>query len=176
MKHNTSEIAIVLADANAANDQSLANLLDEVYVAAGYTDPAVALSLFEPSAVRRRGQLYAAIESSRAELVGMVILVAADSQARQLAKHGEAELHLLAVKPAFRGRGIAKRLIQAATDAAIRESYQHLILWTQPSMVAAQALYESQGFLFVEAFSRGNKSFRLYRKSLTPIAGENKLS
>jgi len=173
MDNNASEISIVLADANTPSDHSLVNLLDEVYVAAGYTDPAVAQSLFEPAAVRRRGHLYAAIESSRAEFVGMVILVPPDSEARQLAKQDEAELHLLAVKPAFRGRGVGKKLMQAATDHAIRESYRQLILWTQPSMLAAQALYESVGFIYVETFSRGNKSFRLFRKSLISSAGRN---
>lgn len=167
MNNHSNDIAIVLFDDKLVSNRSIYNLLEEVYVNAGYTDQASALILFDAEAVCQRGHLYMAIEASHSQLVGMVILVPPESPACKLAKQGEAEIHLLAVKPAFRGYGIGRKLITAAIDHARRDSYQRIILWTQPSMKAAQALYQSCGFSFVEPFKAANKAFLRFDKDLT---------
>lgn len=166
MHDRISEVKIVLADERSPDNDALRTLLHDVYVDEGYTEKSVAQAQFEPEAVRQRGFLYIALDTQDASLVGMVILVPPSSPACRLAQQDEAELHLLAVKPEFRGQGVGKKLIQSATDHARREGYQRLVLWTQASMIAAQHLYHTCGFKFIENFTRANTSFKLYHKTL----------
>jgi ribosomal protein S18 acetylase RimI-like enzyme len=55
-------------------------------------------------------------------------------------------MHLLAVSPTCRGRGIGGALIEAAVNLGQRQGYSTLVLWTQPTMEAAQRLYRAAGF------------------------------
>jgi len=148
-------------------------LLEEVYVGGGFTELSVAQTLFDPAAVRRRGTLFIAMDLNQQALIGMVILVPPDSEACKLAKQGEAEIHLLAVKDSYRGRGVGKKLIQAAIAHADRAAYRRLILWTQPSMIAAQQLYASCGFRYINDFAFANKTYKLFHKEL-PLSGTNR--
>jgi ribosomal protein S18 acetylase RimI-like enzyme len=77
----------------------------------------------------------------------MVIVVTPDSPARRLANADEAELHLLAVDDAYRGVGLGRALVSAAIEVAKELGFRKIVLWTQPSMTAAQKLYESTGFV-----------------------------
>jgi ribosomal protein S18 acetylase RimI-like enzyme len=58
----------------------------------------------------------------------------------------EAHIRMLGVSPAFRGRGIARRLVSACIEAAQAEGKQRLTLDTAAVMAAAQRLYTSMGF------------------------------
>lgn len=60
----------------------------------------------------------------------------------------EAHLRMLGVDPAYRGRGIARRLVVACIDAARAHGKRRLTLETAPVMTAAQQLYPSMGFTF----------------------------
>jgi ribosomal protein S18 acetylase RimI-like enzyme len=57
-----------------------------------------------------------------------------------------AELHSIWVAPEYRGRGIARRLVQTALRFWMREAGTRLELWVQTSNVPAKALYEREGF------------------------------
>lgn len=133
--------------ARAIEDGALEALLSRVYVEGGFTAPEVAEHAFAPSAVRARGELIVAYAPPAESLAGMVIVVLPDSSARRIASPDEAELHLLAVLPEFRGAGIGSRLIAAAIDVAKQAGLARLVLWTQPSMLAAQRLYLTHGFV-----------------------------
>jgi ribosomal protein S18 acetylase RimI-like enzyme len=58
----------------------------------------------------------------------------------------EAHLRMLGVDPAYRGRGIARRLVVACVDLARAHGKRRLTLETAPVMTSAQQLYTSMGF------------------------------
>lgn len=147
-------------------DQELERLLCQVYVDGGYVKSEQALVLFKPEAVRKRGILLCARCKQSADLMGMVIVVQPDSPACQLAKENEVEMHLLAVKPEYRGEGLGKQLVSAAISQATDSGYKKMILWTQLSMDAAQQLYKNTGFFQVDQFEKNGRDFLLYRRSL----------
>jgi ribosomal protein S18 acetylase RimI-like enzyme len=61
----------------------------------------------------------------------------------------EAHLRMLGVDPAYRGRGVARRLVVACIDVARARGKRRLTLETAPVMIAAQQLYPSMGFAFM---------------------------
>src|SRR3954470_22706541 len=113
--HTPDAIAIRLAQTEDATDAELEALLHRVYVAGGFTPAELANNLFAAAAVRARGQILIATADGN-ELLGMVIVVPPTSPARRIAASDEAEMHLLAVAPEHRARGIGARLIEAATS------------------------------------------------------------
>lgn len=136
-----------LLDASpAVSDPELSALLTSAYVGGGFTSPERAVTVFAPRAVRQRGQLILARARRDHALAGMVVVVPPSSPARRVAEADEAELHLLAVDPRHRGRGLGRALITTALDSIDRQGFRKTVLWTQPSMVAAQRLYEGLGF------------------------------
>ncbi len=58
----------------------------------------------------------------------------------------EAHLRMLGVDPAYRGRGVARRLVVACIDVARARGKRRLTLETTAVMTAAQQLYVSMGF------------------------------
>lgn len=128
------------------DDSDLTSLLMRAYVGGGFTSAQRAATLFEPSAVRSRGNLICARSQKDNTLVAAVIVVLPNSPARRLAEPDEAELHLLAVDPLCRGRGLGRLLVTAALDSIHAQGLKKTVLWTQPAMLPAQRLYESLGF------------------------------
>lgn len=158
------------ADAMAISDLEIRNLLWPVYVGEGHTDPEVAKTLLAPAAVRMRGQMLCARARQNSALAGMVVLVPPTSPARRLAQGNEAELHLLAVKAAYRGLGLGRSLVRAAIDMAQKAGYGKLVLYSQPNMQVAHKLYQTAGFLRAPErdFKSGNTNFRVFEISLKP--------
>lgn len=162
------DFAISTADALGVSDLELSELLLRVYVEGGFVEAEMAVALFEPAAVRRRGKIITARETRSSSLSGMVIVVDANSPAHRFAQGTETEMHLLGIKPEFRGHGLGRALVAAAIDDAIRSGSSKMLLWTQATMHAAQRLYESSGFSRVPSrdFSRAGRDFKMYEKQL----------
>ena len=158
------EFEIATADFLEITDLELSELLAQVYVAGGFTEPDEAVSLFEPSAVRKRGVLFGAREKQHSNLAGIVIVVPPDSPARRLAENNEAEIHLLGVKPEYRRHGLGRMLVEVAIERANHSGYSKIILWTQLSMNGAQKLYESMGFIHIDDMTRNGRDFKVYEK------------
>lgn len=150
-----------------ADDGELTRLLTEVYVHGGFTNADVAVSAFAATTVRARGQLFWA-KGSTGELLGLVVLVPPTSPARRLASNDEAELHLLAVDPRMRRKGLGSALIETLVETARQRGYRQLVLWTQPTMHSAHRLYSKAGFLASpkEDFERGGRQFQVFRLAL----------
>ncbi|MCC7540498.1 MAG: GNAT family N-acetyltransferase [Deltaproteobacteria bacterium] len=144
-----SETEIVVFDGATphVDDREIETLLQKVYVGEGFTDPEIAKTAFVAATVRGRGRVFAVRDSESAELIGMVILAAPSSRMWRVDDEREAEVHLLAVSQDHRESGVGRALIEAVVRAARAERYVRLVLWTQPTMHAAQRLYERCGFV-----------------------------
>lgn len=167
------------AEANAMNiriepiqdspdaDAALEALLEESYVVGGFTAPDIAETMFRATAVRSRGVVLVARDRTGA-MLGTVTLVSSDSSAKRLAAAGEVEFHLLCVRLDKRSRGIGRALVQAALVRAETTGARGVVLWTQPTMEAAQRLYLRCGFRRDPNadFSREQRQFLVYRRAL----------
>ena len=160
------EFKIATADILQIADHEISEVLTEAYVVGGFTTADEAVSLFEPSAVRKRGILIGARDNLNSKLAGFVIVVPPDSADRRLAGPSEGELHLLGVLPAYRRRGLGRMLIETAIEKANHLGYSKLILWTQLSMDSAQRLYEAAGFQHVDYLERNGRKFKVYERGI----------
>lgn len=162
-----SDFSIAPAVTTQVSDQDLEALLKGVYVGGGFTEASAGEILFRASDVRARGELLVA-QDEQGDLIGTVITVLAGSPACRFAETGEAELQLLCVRPSRQRHGTGLALVEAAIAAARRAGATRMILWTQPSMEAAQRLYVKLGFERIPAldFSRGERTFRVFARSI----------
>ncbi|HVK10149.1 MAG TPA: GNAT family N-acetyltransferase [Gemmataceae bacterium] len=65
---------------------------------------------------------------------------------------GTAELKRLYARPAFRGRGLGRQLVEAALAEAAAAGHHRVVLHTLPSMAAAVRVYRALGFAEVDPF------------------------
>ena len=78
------------------------------------------------------------------------------------------ELKRLYVRPATRGMGLARQLVEAAISSARRQGCTELRLDTLATMVPAQALYRSFGFVEIPPYGTDHAhGTRFYGLSLT---------
>jgi ribosomal protein S18 acetylase RimI-like enzyme len=155
------------AETKPPDDTELNELLVDTFVGAGFADRDVAATSFIPSAVRARGELLY-VRAPGGPLVGVVVFVSSWSPGRRFAEPGEAELHLLAVRPGERRGGIGRALVAAVIERARASGCQRLLLWSQPTMLAAHGLYETLGFSRVPErdYNQRGRSFQFYRLEL----------
>lgn len=152
---------------SAHADAALEALLHESYVVAGFTAPEIAETMFRAAAVRSRGMVLVAHDRTGA-MLGTVTLVGPESPARRLAAADEVEFHLLCVRLDMRRNGVGRALVQAALTEAETTGAKGVVLWTQPTMEAAQRLYQRCGFRRDQSadFIREQRQFLVYRRAL----------
>lgn len=146
------------------SDKEIFELLYLVYVEAGFTTEEVAKKVFDPVAVRSRGVMFASREVSTNKFAGMVIVVPPESDSIVRAKENECEIHLLGVRPGFRGQGLGRKLIELAIAYVEANNWSKIILWTQKPMKEAQKLYESLGFMQVGEMTKNQIEFLIYER------------
>jgi ribosomal protein S18 acetylase RimI-like enzyme len=82
------------------------------------------------------------------DILGGVTFVPSGGPLADLARPGEAEIRMLAVAHAARGRGVGQALVQACVDRATATA-TGVVLCTQPTMHSAHRIYERLGFVRV---------------------------
>lgn len=84
---------------------------------------------------------------------------------------GMAELRRMYVRPAFRGRGIARQLIVAVEEDALAAGLPVIRLETGSSLLAAIGLYETSGYSAIPAYGEyaGNPSSVCFEKRLAAL-------
>lgn len=88
---------------------------------------------------------------------GVILLAEADGQlagcvALRPLEESIAELKRMYVRPAYRGRGIAGRLVDEVISRALQAGYRGIRLDTLATMTAARGLYERLGFARIEPY------------------------
>lgn len=158
---------VIAYDGSSGRAEQLSRLLERVFVAEGYTDPAVARKAFQPDSLAGRGDLLVAV-SDAGELAGLIVCAPPTSSARQVARPDEAEMHLLAVEPSARGYGIGTQLVTAFEQRANALGYLKLVLSTQQSMTSAHHLYERHGYRRNSSrdWIKAGKQYLVYEKTL----------
>ena len=118
----------------------------DAYVADGgmTRDHPYAPTLTDAARRARDGVLLVADDAGR--LLGTATYVPPGSSFSEIAGPAEAEVRALAVHPAARGAGIARRLMDECVDRARQDGCPALVLCTRPSMAGAQRLYVRMGF------------------------------
>jgi len=151
----------------AGEAEGMIGLLKSIFVVEGYTDPIEAEKWLVPDLLQKRGIILVA-KKDGGETLGMVICVSPTSPLKKMAEKDEAEVHLLAVSPAARCQGLGSRLMEACEQRAVLLGYFNMVLWTQPSMKAAQRLYEGLGYQRNPGrdWTQGPKSYWVYEKKM----------
>jgi ribosomal protein S18 acetylase RimI-like enzyme len=161
------QIRVVAAN-KEEDSNDIESLLREVYVNGGFTESTVAESSFASTAVFSRGYVLIARDLETQKLAGMVIVVPATSIVRRFATNGEVEMHLLAVAPSFRRKGVGDLLVRSALESARSDGAQKMILWTQSSMTGAHRLYERHRFERTPTrdFEKSGRQFLVFERRL----------
>jgi ribosomal protein S18 acetylase RimI-like enzyme len=125
-------------------DRAMA-LLVAVYVGEGFAQPGFAQQTFSRNRLESEGDLVVAVALD-GTILGAVLLLNDQTELRQIAEPGEAEFRLLAVNDIARGGSVGRELVQECLSRAKVRGARTMVLCTQPSMCAAQTLYERLGF------------------------------
>jgi len=75
-----------------------------------------------------------------------------------------AELKRLFVRPDFRGKGIARKLVTAILRRAVAKGYECVVLDTLKTMSEAQTLYVALGFLEIPPYYKNPEAGTKYMK------------
>lgn len=121
-------------------------VLKRVYVDEGYTDAERAAQVQNRECMEPQGIFLLAVRNPDEEVVGATLYLNEDSALKQLAMPGEREFRMLAVHPDARGAGVGEALVRACMLRAAEDDAIGLVLWTQPTMLSAQRLYERLRF------------------------------
>ncbi|UGY93553.1 GNAT family N-acetyltransferase [Streptomyces gobiensis] len=142
---------IVIRVARSEELDEIGELTAEAYLGDGLLDFGEADPyLAELRDTRRRSEhaeVLVAADSRSDELLGTVAFVAEGGEYADIARPGEGEFRMLAVRPEGRGRGAGEALVRACVSRARGLGLTRLVLSSQQGMHAAHRLYGRLGFV-----------------------------
>jgi ribosomal protein S18 acetylase RimI-like enzyme len=92
------------------------------------------------------GAVLAALDESGTVLGTVTYVPGPGTALSEIERDNEGGFRALAVEPAAHGRGVGRALVMEVIARARAEGRVGVAMYTRPSMVAAQHLYESVGF------------------------------
>ncbi len=92
-----------------------------------------------------------AVDAASGDVLGGVAYVPGPGPFAEMEREDEAGIRMLAVAPEAQGRGVGRVLMEACLERARVAGKRRVVLLTLPTMVAAQRLYGSLGFVRDEA-------------------------
>jgi GNAT superfamily N-acetyltransferase len=78
-----------------------------------------------------------------------------------------AEVKHLWVAPEHRGLGVARRLLEALEDAAVRAGYRRMVLDTSRHLTEAVALYHRSGYVEIAPYNQNEYAHHWFEKHLS---------
>ena len=110
------------------------------------TTPSYETTLRDVAARARNAVVLVALDAD-GTLLGGVTYVPGPGPLAEFEDEGDAGIRMLAVAPAAHRRGVGRRLVESCIARARVDGRRRIVLHTSPSMIAAQALYGSLGFV-----------------------------
>jgi ribosomal protein S18 acetylase RimI-like enzyme len=120
--------------------------LDAGLLARGQDDPYL-LRLRDARRRAEHAQVLAALDTASGRLLGAVTFVPDGGEFADLARPGEGEFRMLAVRADERGRGAGEALVRECLARARSGGLRRVVLCSQPAMRAAHRLYARLGFV-----------------------------
>lgn len=80
------------------------------------------------------------------------------------------EMKRLYIRPAFRGKGLARRLVELLLSDARKEGYQAMLLDTFPFLEGAIHLYRTLGFYEIPSYNNSPLDTTIYMKKDLQLA------
>ncbi|AIS00446.1 GNAT family N-acetyltransferase [Streptomyces glaucescens] len=141
---------ILIRPATPADHDAVAELTAQAYLRDGLLDfgesDAYLGVLRDVAGRAAAAEVLVAVEHDR--VLGSVTFVPSGGPMADIAGPGEAEIRMLAVAHAARGRGAGEALVRACVDRArATEGCVRVVLSSQRTMHAAHRLYERLGFV-----------------------------
>jgi len=142
----SAEVTVGLAD-----ERELAvvgALVVDTYVAQGYvaSDSPYLAQLRDVETRWREADVLVARATGQG-VVATVTFCLGGSRWANIARPGEAEFRMLAVRPDQQGHGLGRLLVRACLDRAAAAGATSTVISTEPEMVVAQRMYERLGFV-----------------------------
>ena len=104
----------------------------------GFTGEAFSRRQLRYLVTRSKGAVFVTVCAGR--VTGYISLLTS-------ARHGQGRVYSIAVKPEYRGQGIAERLMDAGLDFAREQGLNAVFLEVETGNRAARALYLKKGFV-----------------------------
>lgn len=138
--------------AGAADADALGALVADVYVQDGLVPPSSPYVAELRDAARRVAQAHVLVATvpgpdGAEEVVGTITVAPAGTPFAEIAREGEVELRMLAVRHDARGRGLAADLVRTALAEGAAAGARGAVLTTLEAMRTAQRLYERLGWV-----------------------------
>jgi ribosomal protein S18 acetylase RimI-like enzyme len=138
-----SRVNASVREAREDDGERVAELWTEAYCGSGPGERRAPYVFADFREARRAGRVLVAVTAG--EIAGVVVLYP-PGPGRSVPRTGEVELSRLAVRGAYRGQGIGRKLVRLSLTAAAQGGAEAVVLWSRPHQQLAHRLYESLGF------------------------------
>jgi ribosomal protein S18 acetylase RimI-like enzyme len=157
---------VEIRQAGPDDAEQVGTLAERVYRQGGWADERYSKVLLDGRSRIEDATVFVAVADGA--VVGTVTLGRPGTRFANVAQAGEAEVRMLAVDEAARGRGIARLLMDACEGLARDDGLAAVVLSTEPDMLAAHRLYQRRGYVRQPErdWRIGQSLLQVYRLSL----------